>query len=215
MHFDGGFFSAVLAALFAMMNPIANTPVFLGLTEGFERRDVRRLAIRSTLLAFLIGGVFVLCGSMILSLFGISISAFRIAGGVLVALVGYHLLQGQHSSVQKPSDEHLDQAGSDEAILGIAVSPLALPILAGPGTLVTLMNYSAGASLSKQFIALIAFAVICGLTCLSFIVGGTMTKVLGTNALMVVSRIMGLILTVIGVQMLIQGIQGAFSLNGN
>ncbi|MEM1442526.1 MAG: MarC family protein [Verrucomicrobiota bacterium] len=212
MHFDGSLFGAVLAALFAMMNPLANTPVFLGLTDDFERGDVRKLAIRSTLLAFVIGAAFVFCGSAILSVFGISISAFRIAGGVLVALVGYHLLQGQHSSVQKPSDEHLDKAGSDEAILGIAVSPLALPILAGPGTLVTLMNFSAGKSPSDQLVTLIAFAVICLLTCLCFLAGGTVTRVLGTNALMVVSRIMGLILTVIGVQMLIEGIKGAFSL---
>ncbi|MEM1443794.1 MAG: MarC family protein, partial [Verrucomicrobiota bacterium] len=117
MHFDVGLFTTVLAALFAMMNPIANTPVFLGLSEGMERADVQTLAGRSTLLAFAIGCAFIFFGSSILSTFGISISAFRIAGGVLVALVGYHLLQGKHSSVQKPSSEHLSRADSEEAVL--------------------------------------------------------------------------------------------------
>ena len=203
------FFGTVFAAFFAIMNPFANTPVFVGLTEDMDTPTARKIALRSLMLTYCIVAVFTLSGDFLLNFFGITLEAFRISGGVLVALVGYHLLQGEHSSIHKPGEGQLQAAGSDDAVLGIAVSPLAMPILAGPGTLVTAMNYAADASMAQIVMLLIAFLTICLITYACFVSGKTLTKYLGQNFIMVISRIMGLILAAIGTQMLISGIKGS------
>ncbi len=199
-------FGTAFAAFFAIMNPIANTPIFLGLTEGMNQKTTRSIALRSVTLAFLIVAAFSVGGHFLLHLFGITLSSFRIAGGLLVALVGYHLLQGGHSPVHKSKEA--DAAGSDDAAMDISVSPLAMPLLAGPGTIVTGMNYAAGASPARLGIVLGAFFLICVLTYLCFMSGQRMTRYLGKSLVMVVSRLMGLILAVIGTQMVIEGVLG-------
>ena len=201
-------FTTVLVAFFAIMNPVANAPVFVGLTEGLDSGTRRRVAQNAVLLAFIIVTAFSFCGNLIFTGFGITLPAFRIAGGVLVALVGYNLLHGRLSSVHAPSDE--DNAQSRDAVLGISVSPLAMPILAGPGTIATAMNYAAGAGYLDILRVTGAFACVCLVTFLAFLGGEPLVRFLGQNAIRVLSRLMGLILAVVGVQMLIQGIQGAF-----
>jgi len=113
----------VLMAFFAIMNPVANTPIFLGLTEGLDTGTRRVVASRAVLVAFAIVAAFAGGGRTIFTLFGITLPAFRIAGGLLVGLVGFHLLQGKESSVQTPTAD--DTARSRDAALGIAITPLA------------------------------------------------------------------------------------------
>jgi multiple antibiotic resistance protein len=208
----GSLFGTAFAAFFAIMNPIANTPIFLSLTEGMDEKTARRIALRSVSLAFLIVAAFSIGGNFLLQLFGITLSSFRIAGGLLVALVGYHLLQGGHSPVHR-SQEAEAEAG-DDAAMDIAVSPLAMPLLAGPGTLVTGMNFAAGASPGRLAIVLGAFFLICVLTHLCFVSGERMVRYLGKGLLIVVSKLMGLILAVIGTQMVIMGVWGAIKGGG-
>ena len=207
MSSDIAYFGTVFASFFAIMNPFANTPVFLGLTEGMDGKTVRQIALRALVLTFIIVAAFAASGNLLLKFFGITLYAFKIAGGVLVGLVGYHLLQGQHSSVHKPEDETLKESGN--AVLGIAVSPLAMPLLAGPGTLVTGMNFAADGPPLHLVIVLVAFFVVCLITYFCFIGGNAITHFLGKNLIMVISRIMGLILAVVGTQMLIDGIRAA------
>lgn len=200
-------FSTVLMAFFAIMNPIANAPVFLALTDGVGEGERRAIALRALLIAFAIVATFAVLGRTIFDVFGITLPAFRIAGGALVALVGYQLLQGGGSRVHTPSPG----AGevSDDAVLGLAVSPMALPILAGPGTIATAMNFAAESTLPEVIRVLAAFAAVCVVTFGVFVGGGSMVRRLGPHVIEVVSRLMGLILTVIGVQMLIAGVRGA------
>ncbi len=194
-------------AFFAIMNPIANAPLFLALTEGLESPVRRSVALRAVALAFCIVAVFAIGGRTIFSLFGITLPAFRIAGGILVGLVGYHMLQGESSSVHSPTVE--DNEKSRDAALGIAVSPLALPVLAGPGTIATAMNYAADSTFPEIARVLSAFGIVCIATWASFVGGERLVAFLGQNAIKVVSRLMGLVLAVVGVQMLIVGIRGA------
>jgi len=201
-------FTTVLVAFLAIMNPVANAPVFLGVTDGLDRSTRARVATHAVLLTFAIVTVFCLGGRALFDAFGITLPAFRIAGGVLVALVGYHMLQGGPSQVHVPSDE--DAALSKDAVIGIAVSPLAMPLLAGPGTIATAMSFSAGADLPGILRVVGAFACVCLLTLLAFLGGEAMIRVLGQNSIKVLSRLMGLILSVVGVQMLIVGLKGAF-----
>ncbi len=200
-------FTTVFMAFFAIMNPIANAPLFMGLTEGLDSGTRRGIALRSIVLAFVIVALFTILGRQIFLVFGITLPAFRIAGGILVGLVGYHLLQGQESSMHTPTAE--DNALSRDAALGVAVTPLALPILAGPGTIATAMNFAADSTLPEVVRVLSALGLVCLLTFAAFVASDSLVSFLGQNAIKVVSRLMGLILAVIGVQMLIVGIRGA------
>ena len=123
------------------MNPIANTPIFIGLTGDDDLATRKQVALRSLITAFLIVFLFCTLGKVIFELFGITLPAFRITGGALIILVGFQMLHGEQSTIHNPTKE--DTKNAKEAKLSIAVSPLAMPILAGPGTIATAMNYSA------------------------------------------------------------------------
>jgi multiple antibiotic resistance protein len=123
-------------------------------------------------------------------------------------LVGYHMLQGgEHSSVQHPTDE--DKRKSLDAQLEVAITPLAMPILAGPGTIATAMDFASAGGVAEFVVTVAAFLVLCVITYLFFVSGERFVKYIGDNGVKVITRLMGLILAVIGVQMLIHGIGGA------
>ena len=202
----------VFMGFFAIMNPIANVPIFLSLTSNDDEQTTAAVALRSLTLAFLIVTLFSVAGKVIFELFGLTLPAFQITGGLIVFLIGFHMLQGGHSRVQHPSDE--DKQKAHEAALGVAVSPLAMPILAGPGTIATAMNFSAAGGLMDMIVTIAMFAVLCAVTYILFIFGEKFVTYIGASALGVVTRMMGLILAVIGTQMVIKGVQGAFKLAG-
>ncbi|WP_027253182.1 MarC family protein [Photobacterium halotolerans] len=194
----------VFMGFFAIMNPIANTAVFAGLTASQPPHEKRQTAIKALIAAFFIVAAFSLLGKGIFQLFGITLPALRMAGGVLVFMVGYHMLQGSSSSMQtqNPSKEAED----------VSISPLAIPILAGPGTIATAMNYSAAESLLHILITISAFGVLCLVTLLCFLYAQKLVAFLGKDGVNVITRIMGLLLTVIAMQMLIQGVHDAMLL---
>lgn len=198
----------VFMGFFAIMNPIANTPVFLGLTARDDTEIRRKVAAKALILSFVIILVFSAAGKVIFDLFDITLPAFRIMGGILVALVGYQMLHGgEHSSVQHPSEE--DKQTCLEAELEIAISPLAIPILAGPGTIATAMNFATAGGIPEFLITIGAFGILCLVSYAFFVSGERIVNYVGDNGIKVVTRLMGLILAVIGVQMLIDGIGGA------
>ena len=115
------------------------------------------------------------------------------------------MLQGQTSPVQSPAKD-IDKQAQRKAALGIAVSPLAMPILAGPGTIATAMNFSSTHGHGEVIITVITFGLLCFLTYLLFVSGEKVVSVVGPGALDVITKMMGLILAVIGMQMLIEGV---------
>jgi multiple antibiotic resistance protein len=201
---------SVFMGFFAIMNPIANTPIFLGLTADDAPAIRRQVAMKAVVMAFGIILVFCLLGKLIFSLFGITLPAFRITGGLLVALIGYNMLHGEQSKVHQSGS--VDQNLSTEAELSVAVTPLAIPILAGPGTIATAMNFASTGGIDAMVVTIVAFAVLCLITYGFFIFGQRLVAFLGENGLGVITRIMGLILAVIGVQMLIDGVAGAIKM---
>lgn len=202
--------STVFMGFFAIMNPIANVPIFLGLTSDEDAQTTAAVAFKSLMLAFIIVAFFSVAGNVLFKLFGLTLPAFQITGGIIVFLIGFHMLQGGPSTVQHPSTE--DKEKSREAALGIAVSPLAMPILAGPGTITTAMNFSAGGGMMNVAITITMFAVLCVITYVFFVFGERFVAYIGSSALGVITRMMGLILAVIGTQMVITGLHGAFNL---
>jgi multiple antibiotic resistance protein len=186
------------------MNPIANIPVFLGLVEGADKKSIKIIARNGTITAFIIVAAFIFFGKFIFDLFNITIPAFKIAGGILLFQVGFEMLQSKKSSVHSQDAIEVDE--------GVAISPLAIPILAGPGTIVTAMNYVAGVDFVHIGIVTGCFALVSFLTYLAFSASNLIVKIIGRNLIAVVGKIMGLILTIMGAEMLIEGIKLAFNI---
>lgn len=198
---------SVFMGFFAIMNPIANAPIFFGLTAQDDAQSTAKVAARAVIGAFVITAVFAVAGKLIFSLFGLTYPAFRIAGGALVFMIGLHMLQGQISRVHHPhSADDLDDDSSQD----VALFPLAMPILAGPGTLATAMNFSARGGIGSMLVVIVTFGLLCALTYLVFVFGERMVRFLGRSVLSVITRLMGLILAVLGVQMMIEGLLAAF-----
>ena len=182
---------------FAIMNPIANTAVFAGLVGDKSKTEQVKIAAKALAITFCVIFCFSVLGKAIFHLFGITLSALRITGGILVFLVGYHMLNGQGSKLHS-AKSHDD---SD-----VAVSPLAVPLLAGPGTIATAMNFSSSGEISGIVITISVFALLCLMTFFCFIFSTSILKVVGKAGLSIVTRLMGLILAVIGTQMVIVGV---------
>jgi multiple antibiotic resistance protein len=199
-----GFAGLCLAGYFAIMNPIANTPIFISLTSSNDRSIQKSIARRSTLLAFFIIAVCSLVGNLIFKLFGITLPTLQVAGGIIVFTIGYKMLQGSGADSHTPSDKDIDS--SREAKLSVAVSPLGIPLLAGPGTIATAMSFAADGWLHIA-VSVASFGLICIVTYLCFNSAERLVRFLGQNGLNVMTRLMGLIVAAIGVNMFLTGLK--------
>ena len=212
MHEMTGHALTVFMGFFAIMNPVANTPIFLGLTADDPPDIRRRIAAKALLFTFILIVIFSLLGKIIFALFGITLPAFQITGGILVFMIGMQMLHGGPSKVHSPVSGDRDKSIQGE--LSIAVTPLAIPLLGGPGTIAAAMNFSSAGGPAALMITIGAFALLCIITYLFFVSGERLVHLLGDNGLSVITRLMGLILAVIGTQMVITGITGAIKLAG-
>lgn len=198
--------SIVFMGFSAIMNPISGMSIFLTLTKDYEEEKSKVVAFKSVLTAFLIVAFFAIAGNFMLNLFGVSFTALRLAGGVLVALIGYEMLHGRPSMVNEPTKESLDETIEEEG--SVAITPLGIPLLAGPGVIITAMNFSAG-NAKNLVITIVSFGLLCVVTYYTFISGKEIKRMMGSSALKVLTKMMGLVLIVIGTQMIIDGTYSA------
>lgn len=195
------FFYAFMA-FFAIMNPISNLPAYMALVADDSQKISRKIAFRSILIAFVIITVFIFSGDFIFKVFGITIISFRIAGGILVAVIGYHMINGNHS----PSYKGMEQQAVNSDPMSIAISPLAMPLFAGPGTITTALSLANG-GLQNQLITVVAFALLCVITYLLLRSAKQIAGFLGENLMKIITKMMGLLLFSIGIQMIIVSVQ--------
>ena len=189
-------------AFFAIMNPISNLPAYMALVADDSQKISRKIAFRSLLIAFVIVTVFIFSGDFIFKVFGITIVSFRIAGGILVAVIGYHMINGNHS----PSYKGMEQQAVNSDPMAIAISPLAMPLFAGPGTITTALSLANG-GLQNQLITIVAFAFLCVITYLLLRSAKQIAEFLGENLMKIITKLMGLLLFSIGIQMIIVSVQ--------
>ena len=189
-------------AFFAIMNPISNLPAYMALVADDSQKISRKIAFRSLLIAFVIITVFIFSGDFIFKVFGITIVSFRIAGGILVAVIGYHMINGNHS----PSYKGMEQQAVNSDPMSIAISPLAMPLFAGPGTITTALSLANG-GLRNQLITVVAFALLCVITYLLLRSAKQIADFLGKNLMKIITKMMGLFLFSIGIQMIIVSVQ--------
>lgn len=194
-----GQYLLVFMSFFAAMNPLSSTPVFLDLTQKMSHDDKKKVAKNAVFFACILGLLFFLFGKFILTLFGITIPAFQIGGGIIVFIIGLDMLRKNQSTTE--AEAVLEESGS----IGIAISPLAIPLIVGPGGIATIITISAGATLLESGIYFLLFLTILCMTYALFLASNKIVQYLGEAGITAISKIMGLILAIIGVQMIING----------
>ncbi|WP_170464277.1 MarC family protein [Ruegeria arenilitoris] len=196
-----GFFGA----LFAIMNPITNLPVFLSVTDGLPPAEQRKVATKTALYCLILGAAFAAVGNQTLGLFGISVDDLRVAGGLVVLMIGLNMLNG------KPSSSHHGTEGERESYPEpdtVAFYPLAFPILVGPGTITTLILYAS--HIKSAFDATVYAAVFLAVLLSLFVTfwnASAIAKRLSDNARVIMSRFMGMILSAIAIGMIAAGLK--------
>lgn len=186
-------FTTFVAALFSMMNPIGNVGVFAGMAAGRSDADSKRLAWTCALAIAVTLVVVAWTGGALLKFFGINVHELRAAGGIIVLLIGLSMLRSDNSHRQTP-DEAASAAERDQ----IAIVPLAIPIVAGPGTMATVIVAAERHSgIWAKIDISIAAILLAGLTGLLFAYSKPIANWLGASGMGVVTRVMGMILCAI------------------
>jgi multiple antibiotic resistance protein len=193
---------------FVVVDPISLIPLFAGLTQGASARYKKKMAGRATAIALLISVLFALTGARFLALMGISLSAFRIAGGTLLFLIALDMVFARPSGTRSTTSEQEEAKTRDD----ISVFPLAFPFMAGPGALATLLlaagEVGSSPLLFAGFLGVVALVlIVCWILMLAT---PRLMKVLGVTGANVVSRLSGVILAALAVQFIVDGIRGSF-----
>lgn len=198
------FYLAVLASLFSVVNPIGAIPVFLALTPTDTKAERKATAFKTSVYFALLLIAFFLAGTVILTFFGISLSAMRIAGGLVILASGYGLLYGKMADSRAVSKRVKNEA-IEKA--DISFSPMAMPMLSGPGSISLLIGYfDEYAAIEQRFIVI---GVIVSLAMIIYVIllsSPALFKLLGLSGLQALTRIMGFIVMAIGVQYIILGV---------
>ncbi|MFA5668882.1 MAG: MarC family NAAT transporter [Balneolaceae bacterium] len=203
----GALLVASFTSLFSVVNPLTAMPVFLSLTEGSTEKEMTRTARKSVTYMFFVLIIFLLAGTYILSFFGISLSGIRIAGGLVIARAGFAMLNPQKSG-DKITEEEQEQAMEKE---DISFSPIAMPLLSGPGSIAVVIGFGSQATNIFDYIvngvavfitAILAYAILR--------VAPWLYKLIGKTGMTVITRMMGFIALAIGVQFVINGMSKFF-----
>jgi multiple antibiotic resistance protein len=199
----------VFVGLFALVDPVGALPFFVALTEGFSDADRRIVVRRAVLVLGVVLGLFALLGRFLFEVLGVSLGAFEIAGGALLFLVAIDMLRGQVTQTKlSEGDRAAALARRDE----VAVVPLGIPLLAGPGAISTVMIYEGYAQGDPTAIAatFLAVAVVTALTFGILAYGGRILRRIGPIAVTAMTRVLGLLLAGLAVQFVVNGLLASF-----
>ena len=198
-----------LIALLAIVNPIGAVPFFLAFTMAMTSQQRRRTMQVSAFSAFCVIAISGLAGVRIIEFFGISIASFQVGGGLLLLMSSMHMLNA------KPAESGGDDVGEGKAKAdagdSVAVVPLTIPLLTGPATISTMVIYAEKTRTFMEHAVLVGYGVVIGLaTYAAFAASGRIGKVLGRTGINVMTRLMGLILAAMAVELLADGLVKLF-----
>jgi len=206
-HFDVAAFWLFFASLFAIMNPLVAVPFFVSMTDGYTEKRRRRVALVATISVLLALVAAALFGQEILGFFAISISSFRIAGGIIVLLMGLSLLQSKPVTTENSASDAPRQESRDSE----AICPLAVPLLAGPGSIATIIIRCETAQRAYDFVTI--GAVIAAMVLITYVilrVAVPVARILGPSGLTVLTRLIGMIVAAIAIDMMVIGMRASF-----
>lgn len=201
-------FIYIFAALFSVLNPLGAVPIFVGLTQDYTKVERSRVSLLTALNVFIILIISFFIGEYVLKFFGISIDALRIAGGLIIVSSGFSLLTGKFSKTRGVNKKVENDAQTRNQI---ALTPLAIPMLAGPGSISLLIAfYQDYTKISEKIIACLA---ILGVALVIYFVlksAHYLSRILGASGIVAISRIIGFIVIAIGVQYISSSVVNIF-----
>lgn len=188
-------------SLFTMMNPISIIPVYISLTNDLSSKEAKLVAYKAVLTAFVTLILFALAGKFIFNIFAISVNSLRVVGGIIFFIAGYDMLQARIIRTKSDKIEH------PEDINDIAITPLGIPLICGPGAItVSIVLYNDAANITQIFILFLVIITILLIMLFSLLGGRKVMKFLGESGNKVLMRIMGLIVMVIAVEFMFSGL---------
>jgi len=197
-------FIFLLAALFSVLNPIGTVPIFVGLTRDYSQKERSKVSILTAINVFIILIISFFIGQYVLTFFGITITALRIAGGIIIASSGFSLLNGKFSKnrgIDKKVKEDIEMRNS------IALTPLAMPMLAGPGSISLLIAFYQEHNTTNEIIfSSLAILVVSVLIFIILRSAHYLAKILGASGIVAISRIIGFLTIAIGIQYIISSV---------
>jgi multiple antibiotic resistance protein len=200
-------FISSLITFFVVIDPPGCAPIYAGLTAGAPREQVRSMAVRAVLIAGGILVVFALFGQNILGAIGASLDSFRIAGGILLFVIATEMVLEKRTQRREDRAQKIVEAHVDD----VSVFPMAMPMIAGPGSIASIMLLmSRGHGIDRTLVILAALGVILALTMLALMLAGPIMRVLGDKIEAVVTRLLGVLLAALATQFVIDGLRGSF-----
>ena len=198
-------FLFLFAALFSVLNPIGTVPIFVGLTEGYTKEERSNVSLWTAINVFIILIISFFIGQYVLVFFGITISALRIAGGIIIASSGFSLLNGKFSKNRGINKEVAEDAGNRD---GISLTPLAIPMLAGPGSISLLIAFFEDHHKTTSQVLFSCLAILVVSISIFFILRSAhyLAKILGQSGIVAISRIIGFLTIAIGIQYIISSV---------
>ena len=197
-------FIYIFAALFSVLNPIGTVPMFVGLTQHDTKAERSRISLWTAVNVFIILIVSFFLGEYVLSFFGITLNALRIAGGIIIVNSGFSLLAGnfrKKRGVNKKVENDAQKRND------IALTPLAIPMLAGPGSMSLLITfYQEYQSINEKIIASLAILAIALMIFIVLRSAHYLARILGASGIVAISRIVGFIVIAIGIQYIITSV---------
>ena len=211
---DMDLFIAAFTTFFVVMNRLGVAPIFASLTQDGGPAHARKMAVKSVMIAALILLFFSFAGTWLLGTLGISLDAFRAAGGALLFLIALDMVFEKRAERQKNrADQVLERQEEHGEPEDISVFPIATPMLAGPGSIATAMLFVSNAegAFAGQLVVLGAIGANLAIVFALLLVAGPFVRFIGDAAAQSISRILGVILAALSAQLMIDGLRGAFS----
>lgn len=196
-------------AMFVIIDPIGNVPIFMALTKGTAHRYQRLMAIKGTIVAFFVLTFFAWFGADFLALLGIGLPAFRVAGGVMLSFIAFEMVFERRNPRKSKTAEDLSQATSPD---DISVCPLAIPLLAGPGAIASIMLLMSNhdGDTSSQLVVTGALGAVLFVCMVMYMLGAFIERCLGEMVSAIITRLLGVILAALSVQFITDGLRAIF-----
>jgi len=203
-------FLSAFITLFVVIDPPGCAPIYIGLTTGATSVQRRSMAIRATLIAGVILVLFALVGEDLLSALHIELDAFRMAGGIMLFLIALDMVFEKRTQRREARAESVKATPEIE---DVSVFPMAMPMMAGPGAIASVMLLAGAANgIEQALVVLAALLAVLVLTLLALLAAGPLMKLVGARVESVITRLLGVLLAALAAQYLIDGIRGSFTL---
>ena len=200
-------FTSALVSFLVIIDPPGCAPIFASLTSGTVADHRRKMAIRSALIAWIILIFFALLGRPLLHTLGITLASFRLAGGIMLFIIALEMVFERRTARREERAHAVEAEGAED----ISVFPMAIPMIAGPGSIATAMLLTARADgLSETAIVLGAMTLVILLTMLALLAAGTIMRLIGAKVEAMITRLLGVILAALAAQFVIDGIRQSF-----